>query len=116
MDKTTAITTLSALAQTTRLEVFRLLVRAGHEGCSAGEIAETLSIRQNTMSVHLGILARTPLVSNKRVGRSIFYYANFAGIRALMTYLMEDCCAGNEEICAPVLESLCCEPGKNSKR
>lgn len=111
MHKDDAINAFAALAQPTRLEVFRLLVKAGHAGCAAGAIGEKLGIRQNTMSVHLGVLARTPLVSNKRQGRSIRYYADFAGIRGLMAYLMQDCCGGNEEICAPLFETLSCTTG-----
>lgn len=75
---------------------------------SAGEIGDHLGIKQNTMSANLAVLARTNLVTNKREGRSIRYYANFAGIRELIGFLMEDCCGGNPEICNPLLEQLKC--------
>ena len=109
MDKKTAITAFAALSQPTRLDVFRLLIKAGHAGMTAGAIGDTLNIRQNTMSTHLTILARTDLVSNQREGRSVRYFANYKGIRALMAFLMQDCCDGNEEICAPILETLSCK-------
>ena len=109
MDKITALESFAALAQPTRLDVFRLLVKAGHEGCTAGEIGERLGIRQNTMSTNLAILARTPLITNQREGRSIRYFANYQGIRDLISFLMEECCGGNAEICAPILETLACE-------
>lgn len=108
MDKTTAITAFAALSQPTRLDVFRLLIKAGEQGMSAGEIGEKLNIRQNTMSANLTILARTNLVINKREGRSIRYFANYAGIRELISFLMEDCCGGNTEICEPLLSELTC--------
>ena len=110
MDKITAIEAFAALAQPTRLDVFRLLIKAGHEGCTAGQISETLNIRQNTMSTNLKILARTNLVTNQREGRSIRYFANYQGIRELISFLMEDCCDGNLEICQPILDELTCTP------
>ena len=108
MDKLNALSSFAALAQETRLDVLKLLIKAGEQGLSAGEIGEHLGIKQNTMSANLGVLARTNLVSNKREGRSIRYYANFAGIRELIGFLMEDCCGGNPEICEPLLEQMKC--------
>lgn len=108
MDKLDALSSFAALAQETRLDVLKLLIKAGEQGLSAGEIGERLSIKQNTMSANLAVLARTNLVSNKREGRSIRYYANFAGIRELIGFLMEDCCGGNPEICEPLLEQMKC--------
>jgi len=108
MDKLDALSSFAALAQETRLDVLKLLIKAGEQGLSAGEIGEQLGIKQNTMSANLAVLARTNLVSNKREGRSIRYYANFAGIRELIGFLMEDCCGGNPEICAPLLEQMKC--------
>jgi len=109
MDNMTAIDSFAALAQPTRLDVFRLLVRAGHEGCTAGEISKALNIRQNTMSTNLAILARTNLVTNQREGRSVRYFANYEGISELICFLMEDCCGGNREICQPILDEIACE-------
>ena len=108
MDKTTALDGLAALAHETRLDVFRLLVKAGPDGIAAGEIGEVLGVRQNTMSSHLGILTRAGLVTKSRDGRVIRYAANFAQMRGLLLYLLEDCCAGNAEICAPVAETARC--------
>jgi len=100
---------LGALAQQSRLEPFRLLVRAGEDGVSAGEIARALNVPQNTMSAHLSVLANAGLVSSQRVGRSIFYGIDFEGTHALLSYLMEDCCRGQPEVCAPLL--ACILPG-----
>lgn len=108
MDKLSALSSFAAIAQETRLDVLKLLIKAGEKGLSSGEIGEQLCIKQNTMSANLTILARTNLVHNKREGRSIKYYANFAGIRDLISFLMEDCCGGNPEICSPLLDQLKC--------
>ncbi len=107
MNQDEAVAALSALSQDTRLSVFRMLVQSGPEGCPAGEIAATLGVRQNTLSTHLGILLSGGLVRKRRDGRTIFYSADFAGMRALLTYLLEDCCAGNRSLCAPLLETVC---------
>lgn len=111
MDTTQATRSLSALSQETRLETFRLLVRAGNDGMAAGEIARTLGIPHNTMSSHLTILVTAGLIYSRRKGRSIIYTVNFDGTRSLLAFLMEDCCQGRAEVCAPVLDSIlpgCC--------
>lgn len=108
MDKSKALEALSALAQETRLDVYRLLVRAGPEGLPAGEIAERLDVRQNTMSSHLGVLARAGLALRRREGREIVYAADYDGMRRMLTYLMRDCCKGEPAICAPVLDAVAC--------
>lgn len=108
MDNDQAVSALAALSQETRLEVFRLLVRAGPGGLPAGEISTALDVRQNTMSSHLGILSRGGLVKRHREGRVVRYSADFEGMRALLTFLMEDCCRGDAGICAPLLESINC--------
>jgi DNA-binding transcriptional ArsR family regulator len=105
MDKTIALDALSALAHETRLDVFRLLVQAGPTGLAAGTIGETLDVRQNTMSSHLGILTRAGLVGKVRDGRVINYHANYDAMRALLLYLLEDCCGGDAAICSPVLST-----------
>lgn len=110
MDATTAIDALSALAQHSRLEVFRRLVRMGPRGMAAGEIAEALDVPANTMSAHLAILARAGLVTSRREGRSIIYAANFEGMGALMTFLMKDCCQGRPELCGGVPAPVSCSP------
>ena len=106
MDKESAITALGALAQGTRLDVFRLLVRHEPDGMAAGEIARPLDVPQNTMSAHLGILARAGIVRSERHSRSILYRADLDGLRALTLFLIKDCCAGAPELCAPLLAEL----------
>ena len=109
MDQTQTLFAFSALSQETRLNVFRLLIRAGAEGMAAGEIGEALGVRQNTMSTNLNILLRAGLVRTAREGRSIRYFADFDGIRGLLAFLMEDCCGGSPELCKPVLEAIACD-------
>ena len=100
MNQAEAVAALSALAQDTRLSVFRLLVQSGERGMPAGEIAEHLDVRQNTLSTHLGILVTAGLVTRCRAGRTIYYAAAFPGMRALLDYLLEDCCGGRPELCS----------------
>ncbi|HVF94681.1 MAG TPA: metalloregulator ArsR/SmtB family transcription factor [Sphingomonas sp.] len=106
MDIESAIGALGALAQGTRLDVFRLLVRHGPEGLAAGDIARRLDVPQNTMSAHLGVLARAGIVRSERQSRSIVYRADLDGLRALMLFLVKDCCAGAPELCGPLLAEL----------
>ena len=110
METGSAIAALGALAQGTRLDVFRLLVRHEPAGMAAGEIARQLDVPQNTMSAHLGILARAGLVRSERHSRSIIYRADLDGLRALTLFLVKDCCAGSPKLCAPLLAELapCC--------
>ena len=110
MDNDSAITALGALGQATRLDVFRLLARHEPQGLAAGEIARQLHVPQNTMSAHLGILTRAGLVRSERQSRSILYRADLDGLRGLMLFLVKDCCAGNAELCAPLVAELspCC--------
>lgn len=110
MESNHAVDALSALAQTTRLAAFRLLVRHEPGGLPAGDIAEALETPPNTMSAHLAILARAGLVSSERRGRSIIYRADLDGFRALSLFLLKDCCAGSPDVCAPLIAELapCC--------
>ncbi|RWD38050.1 MAG: helix-turn-helix transcriptional regulator [Mesorhizobium sp.] len=108
MDKNTALLALAALGQDTRLEVFRLLVRAGADGVPAGEIASRLGTVQNTMSAHLKVLDHAGLVHAERDGRTIRYVADMTGFRDLLAYLMEDCCNGAPELCQPVIQAVTC--------
>lgn len=108
MDKTDALAALSALGHPTRLDVFRLLIHAGKAGLLAGQIAQTLDVRQNTMSANLSILAHAGLIRATREGRAIRYSADMTGMRGLLAYLMEDCCGGRAELCQPVLDELAC--------
>lgn len=102
MESPAAVTALSALAHASRLEVFRLLVRAGPDGMAAGEIARATDSLPNTLSANLNILAGAGLVSARREGRSIIYSAGYDQMRELLAFLMEDCCGGKPEICAPL--------------
>lgn len=111
METKAALSQLSALAQENRLAVFRLLVKAGHDGLPAGDIASALNVPPNTLSAQLNILSQSGLVTGQRQGRSIIYSANFDAISGLIVFLMEDCCEGRTDVCAPVLEmarSACC--------
>jgi len=108
MDKKHTLAALAALSQETRLDVFRLLVKAGSKGMLAGEIAEALGVRQNTMSGNLQILLSAGLVSNTREGRAIRYVADMEAMRELLAFLMEDCCGGRAELCRPALEEVLC--------
>jgi ArsR family transcriptional regulator, arsenate/arsenite/antimonite-responsive transcriptional repressor len=117
MESDDAILALAALAQPTRLQVFRLLVRHEPEGLAAGDIARALAVPQNTMSAHLSILSRAGLVSAQRFSRSIVYRADLERFQAVMLYMLKDCCDGRPEICAPVIKSLIgCRPSVGKKR
>ena len=99
MTPETAVSAFGALAQDTRLSVFRMLVQAGPDGLSAGEIATATQTSAPTLSHHLAILERSGLASSTRFGRSIRYAADFEGTRRLLAFLTEDCCQGRPEIC-----------------
>ena len=120
MESITAIKRLSALAQDSRLAVFRLLVKAGPEGMAAGEVARALDVTPNTLSTQLSILANAALVTSRRVGRSIIYAADYDAMSELLAYLMEDCCQGRAEVCGPLAQiaarGACCDqpPGAPS--
>ncbi|HWE47047.1 MAG TPA: metalloregulator ArsR/SmtB family transcription factor [Caulobacteraceae bacterium] len=104
----TAIEALAALAHPGRLAVFRHLVRAGPTGVAAGEIARSFDTPANTMSTQLAILARAGLINSRRESRSILYAADYDRIGALIGFLMEDCCQGRPEICAPIAAKAAC--------
>jgi len=106
MESSQAIDALAALSQQTRLEAFRLLIKAGSPRMQAGDIANALGVRQNTISANLNILLRSGLVRNEREGRAVRYYADFDGIRGLLGFLMEDCCGGRSDLCEPVLDAI----------
>lgn len=108
MKQPQVIEALSALAQDSRLEVFRLLVRKGPAGLAAGEIARQLGVPNSSLSFHLSQLQDAGLVSQRRHGRSLIYSADYARMNALMAFLTENCCEGEE--CAatpPQLASAC---------
>ena len=99
MEPAQAVTALGALAQEHRLSVFRLLVQAGADGLAAGAIAERLGIPASSLSFHLAQLSRAGLVGQERRHRSIIYRADYAAMNGLVSYLVENCCAGSG--CAP---------------
>ncbi len=117
MESEDAILALAALAQSTRLEVFRLLAKHEPEGLAAGDIARALAVPQNTMSSHLSVLSRAGLVSAQRFSRSMVYRADLARFQAVVLFMLRDCCGGRPEVCAPLIESLapCCPPPTNGK-
>ena len=117
MESENVVLALAALAQSTRLDVFRLLAKHEPEGLAAGDIAKALSVPQNTMSSHLSILSRAGLVTAQRFSRSIVYRADLTRFQAVVLFMLRDCCDGRPEICAPVIEGLtpCCPPKSNRK-
>lgn len=114
MKNETAIEVLSALSQSTRLDAFRLLVKHEPDGLPAGEIARRMNVPHNTMSTHLAILSRAGLVSAERHSRSLIYRADLTAVRRLVVFVLKDCCNGQPELCAPLIEDLsksCSTPG-----
>ena len=109
MDRKYALAAFAALSQPTRLDVFRLLIRAGTAGMLSGEIGEQLNVRQNTMSANLAILLNAGLIRNERHGRTVRYFADFDGMRGLLGFLMEECCGGNPRLCQPVIDEIACQ-------
>jgi ArsR family transcriptional regulator len=106
-----AVAGLSALGHEGRLAIFRLLVVAGPEGVASGEIARRLHSPPSTMTANLNIMAHAGLVLSRREGRSILYSANYPAMGQLLAYLMQDCCGGRPEVCAPLVEiaaTACC--------
>lgn len=105
------MTVLAALAQPTRLEAFRLLVRHEPQGLPAGEIARLLAVPHNTLSTHLATLAQAGLVRSLRQSRSIIYRAELEQLRAAVSFLVKDCCAAHPELCLPLQQELAsCDP------
>jgi len=92
---------LSALAQPTRLALYRLLVARGPEGMAAGEVAEKLKVSPATLSFHFKTLSHAGLVEGRQAGRFVYYAANFKVMNDMLAYLTENCCGGNPEACTP---------------
>jgi DNA-binding transcriptional ArsR family regulator len=111
MEMKSAVAILAALAHEGRLSIFRLLVQAGADGLAAGDVARRLAVLPNTLSASLSVLSNAGLVRSRRDGRSIIYTADYAAMQELLAFLMEDCCGGSPEICAPLaaVVSQCCE-------
>jgi DNA-binding transcriptional ArsR family regulator len=99
MKKESMITALSALAQETRLDIFRYLVEVGPDGVSAGTIGERFDLPSPTLSFHLKTLQQAGLLERQRRSRSLIYSANFATMNALLAYLTENCCGGHPQAC-----------------
>lgn len=110
METKDVVKALAALAQESRLEVFRLLVKAGEEAVPAGQIAEQLEIPPATLSFHLKELTNAGLIESQRNGRQIAYSLNVKGMRCLLTFLTEECCEGRPELCQS--GSNVCSDGK----
>ena len=114
-----AVTALAALAQSTRLAIFRLLIEAGHEGVSAGRIGEGLKVPAATLSFHLKELSRAGLVSARQEKQFVYYAADFPRMAELMTFLTQNCCQGMPQECLTVVETAlgrCCASPKKVKR
>jgi DNA-binding transcriptional ArsR family regulator len=107
MEKTDAVAALAALAQDNRLDIFRLLVQAGHDGMPAGAVADALDLAPNTLTFHFDRLRMAGLVNVRRDGRSMIYAAQFEKMNALIGFLTENCCAGTP--CTPAAE---CKPAR----
>jgi ArsR family transcriptional regulator, arsenate/arsenite/antimonite-responsive transcriptional repressor len=99
MEKTDALAALAALAQESRLDIFRLLIQAGQQGMSAGRIADRLGLPSATLSFHLSQLRHAGLIRFRRDGRSLIYAAEYAVMNDLLTYLTENCCRGDRGAC-----------------
>ena len=111
MENSDAVAALAALAQDNRLDVFRLLVRAGPEGLPAGRVAQELDLAPNTLTFHFDRLRLAGLVTVRREGRSMIYAAQFGTMNALLGFLTENCCQGAVEACAPAA----CKPAKSRR-
>jgi ArsR family transcriptional regulator, arsenate/arsenite/antimonite-responsive transcriptional repressor len=118
MEIKAAVTSLAALAQETRLSIFRLLVEAGPDGIAAGRIGEALEVPGATLSFHLKELTRAGLVSSRQDKQFIYYAADYERMAELMSFLTENCCQGMPQKCLTVVETAlgsCCPPKLRTK-
>ncbi|RFB82363.1 transcriptional regulator [Rhizobium leguminosarum bv. trifolii] len=116
MEERQALMSFAALSQETRLHIVRMLVVAGPSGMAAGAVAEKAEVSASNVSFHLKELERAGLINQQREARSIIYTANYEGLGRLIRFLMEDCCAGHPQICAPAAEvAACCAPAPKGK-
>jgi DNA-binding transcriptional ArsR family regulator len=116
MEIQTAVSTLAALAQETRLAIFRLLVEAGRDGESVGRIGATLKVPGATLSFHLKELARAGLVTTRQERQFIYCAVDFERMAEIMTFLTQNCCQGMPQKCLTVVETAlgsCCAPAKS---
>ena len=119
MEIKAAVTALAALAQETRLSIYRLLVEAGPDGLPAGQIGEALKVPGATLSFHLKELARAGLLSTRQERQFIYYAVDFTRMAQLMTYLTQNCCRGMPQACLSEVETAlgsCCPPNLKTKR
>jgi ArsR family transcriptional regulator len=113
MEQIAAIDALAALAQGTRLDAYRLLIKHEPHGLPAGEVARLLDVPPNTMSTHLAVLHRAGMISAERHSRSIIYRAELNQVRELTAFLVNDCCGGRPELCQPLVDAF--TPSSNPK-
>ena len=113
MEKAKAVTALAALAQDNRLDVYRLLVRAGPDGISAGQVASELGLAPNTLTFHFDRLRQAGLVTVRREGRSMIYAARYDTMNSLLGYLSENCCRGSGQACDAPVEA--CKPTRRKR-
>jgi DNA-binding transcriptional ArsR family regulator len=116
VDERQALIAFGALSQETRLRLLRFLVIAGPDGIAAGILAEKVEVSPSNVSFHLKELERAGLVTTRRDARSIVYSAEYEALSGLIRFLMEDCCSGLPEICAPALAVSCCLPGDGGRQ
>jgi DNA-binding transcriptional ArsR family regulator len=116
VDERQALIAFGALSQETRLRLLRLLVVAGPDGIAAGSLAEQVDVSPSNVSFHLKELERAGLITARRDARSIVYSAAYDALSGLIRFLMEDCCSGRPEICAPALAAPCCRPGEGTRQ
>jgi DNA-binding transcriptional ArsR family regulator len=111
MDVKETVAALSALAQETRLAIYRLLVQTGPDGLPAGIVADKVGVAPSSLSFHLAQLLHAGLITQRRVSRSLIYAADFAAMNGLMSYLTENCCGQATASCVPA-----CKPAATSTR
>ena len=119
METKAAVVALAALAQETRLSIFRLLVVAGPEGLPAGEIGDKLEVPPATLSFHLKELSHAGMAASRQQGRFVYYSADFEQMAALMSFLTQNCCQGMPQECLAVVETAlgqCCSPAQPKPR
>lgn len=119
MESKAAVVALAALAQETRLSIFRLLVQAGPEGVAAGRVGDDLGVAPATLSFHLKELHRASLVTSRQEGRFIYYAVDFEHMAALMSFLTQNCCQGMPQECLTVVETAlgrCCAPARSKRK
>lgn len=118
MENKTAVSALGALAQETRLAIFRLLITAGADGVSAGRIGDELEVPGATLSFHLKELVQSGLVSSRQEKQFIYFAVDYERMAELMTFLTQNCCQGMPQKCLTVVETAlesCCAPAKGTK-